>query len=69
MKYGEKKSLPMHSPYDTRMHIFKENLVDIFHHNLNTRMRMHSTYEMGINNFADMVSRTRHTFINIDYVL
>ncbi|CAL8111160.1 unnamed protein product [Orchesella dallaii] len=53
-KFGEKKVLSAHGPFNRRIHVFKDNLIEIFHHNLRTRMRTFSSYEMGVNGFADM---------------
>ncbi|ODM94135.1 Cathepsin S, partial [Orchesella cincta] len=52
--FGEKRALPSHGPLKNRIKIFKDNIITIFYHNLRARMKMYSTYEMGVNQFADM---------------
>ncbi|ODM91021.1 Cathepsin L-like proteinase, partial [Orchesella cincta] len=54
IKFGEKRTLPTYNHFNSRIHVFKNNLIEIFHHNLRARMMMFSTYEMGVNQFADM---------------
>lgn len=62
MKYGIKHNSLEFPHHGSRKDVFKDNLVDIFHHNLFARVKLHSSFEMGVNKFADMVSKV-HAFI------